>query len=135
MTAKLLTENYLKFLSLTAACTGSYKSIHIKMSHCWKSHVVAHINTLLQKDKYAQVFKDNGYDNTMLISGMTEKELKDIGIKTKGTKQKLLQDIQLLPNYEIIAEVPVSTLQICLTICMLLLGIFIPAHRILLSEI
>ena len=81
------------------------------------------------------MFKDNGYDNTMLISGMTEKELKDIGVKTKGTKQKLLQEIQLLPNYEIIAEVPVSTLQICQTICMLLLGIFILAHWIMISEI
>ena len=45
----------------------------------------------------------------MMISGMTEKELKDIGIKTKGTKQKLLQQIVLLPNYEIPAEVPVSS--------------------------
>lgn len=56
------------------------------------------------------MFKANGYDNTMLISGMTEKELKDIGIKTKGTKQKLLQEILLLPNYEIVAEVPVRVL-------------------------
>lgn len=46
----------------------------------------------------------------MLISGMTEKELKDIGIKTKGTKQKLLQEIQLLPDYDIVAEVPVVSI-------------------------
>lgn len=46
----------------------------------------------------------------MLISGMTEKELKDIGIKTKGTKQKLLQEIQLLPGYDIVAEVPVVSI-------------------------
>ena len=58
--------------------------------------------------KYTKAFKDNGFDNTMLISGMTEKELKDIGIKTKGTKQKLLQEIQQLPTYEIVAEVPVN---------------------------
>ena len=44
----------------------------------------------------------------MMISGMTEKELKDIGIKTKGTRHKLLQEIQILPDFEIIAEVPVS---------------------------
>ena len=107
----------------------------IKYGHSYQILYVKHINILLQKDRYTKVFKDNGYDNTMLISGMTEKELKDIGIKTKGTKQKLLQDIQLLPNYEIIAEVPVSTFQICLTICMLLLGIFILAHWIMISEI
>lgn len=34
----------------------------------------------------------------MLISGMTDKELEDIEIKTKGTKQRLLQLIRLLPN-------------------------------------
>ena len=44
----------------------------------------------------------------MMISGMTEKELKDIGIKNTGTRHKLLQAIQILPDFEIIAEVPVS---------------------------
>ena len=61
-----------------------------------------------QKDKYTNAFKDNGFDNTMMISGMTEKELKDIGIETKGTRHKLLQAIQRLTDFEIIAEVPVS---------------------------
>ena len=42
MTAlKLLTEQNLKFLSLTRGCTGSSESTLVKMSHCWKSHVVA----------------------------------------------------------------------------------------------
>ena len=40
---KLLTEQHLRFLSLKGGCTGSYESIHVKIPHCWKSHVTAHI--------------------------------------------------------------------------------------------
>ena len=43
MTVKLLTEQCLEFLSLKGGCTGSSESIHVKIPHCWKSHVVAHI--------------------------------------------------------------------------------------------
>ena len=43
MTVKLLNERHLEFLSLKGGCTGWSKSILVKMSHCWKSHVTAHI--------------------------------------------------------------------------------------------
>ena len=43
MTVKLLTEQHLEFLSLTVGCKGSSESTLVKMSHGWKSHVVAHI--------------------------------------------------------------------------------------------
>ena len=43
MTVKLLTERDLEFLSLTGGHTGSSESIHIKMPHCWKSRVMAHL--------------------------------------------------------------------------------------------
>ena len=43
MSVKLLTEHYLEFLSLKGGCTGSSESALVKMPHCWKSHVVAHI--------------------------------------------------------------------------------------------
>ena len=43
MIVKLLTEHYLEFLSLKAGCKGSSGSAIIKMPHCWKSHVTAHI--------------------------------------------------------------------------------------------
>ena len=39
MNIKLLTEHHLEFLSLKGGCRGSSESIHIKMPHCWKSHV------------------------------------------------------------------------------------------------
>ena len=43
MSVKLLTEHHLEFLSLKGGCTGSSESTLVKMPHCWKSHVAAHI--------------------------------------------------------------------------------------------
>ena len=43
MSVKLLTEQHLEFLSLKGGCTGSSESTLVKMPHCWKSHVTAHI--------------------------------------------------------------------------------------------
>ena len=37
---RLLTEHHLEFLRLKG-CTGSSDSTHVKMPHCWKSHVEA----------------------------------------------------------------------------------------------
>ena len=45
MSVKLLTEHHLEFLSLKGGCTGSFESIVVKMPHCWKSHVVAHLSS------------------------------------------------------------------------------------------
>ena len=39
---KLLTEHHFEFLSLIGGCTGSSESTHVKIPHCWKSHVAAH---------------------------------------------------------------------------------------------
>ena len=44
MNVKLLTEQYLEFLSLTGGCTGSSESTLVKIPHCWKSHVTAHLS-------------------------------------------------------------------------------------------
>ena len=43
MTVKLLAEHDLEFLSLKGGCTGSPESIHVKLPHCWKSHVMAQL--------------------------------------------------------------------------------------------
>ena len=44
MTVKLLTnEHHLVYQSLKGGCTGSSESIHVKMPHCWKSHVPAQL--------------------------------------------------------------------------------------------
>ena len=44
MIVKLLTEYHLEFLSLKEGCTGSSESTLVKMPHCWKSHVTAHLS-------------------------------------------------------------------------------------------
>ena len=41
---KLLNEHNLEFLSLKEGYTGSFESIHVKMPHCWKPHVAAHLS-------------------------------------------------------------------------------------------
>ena len=43
MSVMLLTEHHFEFPSLKGGCTGSSESIHVKMSHCWKSHVTAQL--------------------------------------------------------------------------------------------
>ena len=40
---KLLTKQHLEFLGLKGGCTGLSESTLIKIPHCWKSHVAAHI--------------------------------------------------------------------------------------------
>ena len=52
MIVKLLTEHLLEFLSLKGGCTGSSESALVKMPHCWKSHVTAHISIIIKvKDR------------------------------------------------------------------------------------
>ena len=43
MIFKLLTEQHLEFLSLNGGCTGLSEPTLVKMPHCWKSHVTAHL--------------------------------------------------------------------------------------------
>ena len=43
MTVKLLTEQHLEFPSLPGGCTGASESTHVETTHCWKSHVTAHV--------------------------------------------------------------------------------------------
>ena len=56
MTVKLLTEHHLEFLSLKGGCTGSSESTLIKMPHCWKSHVTAHVMILLNAIMFSNLF-------------------------------------------------------------------------------
>ena len=43
MIVKLLSEYHLEFLSLKGGCIGSSESTHVKMPHCLKSRVAAHM--------------------------------------------------------------------------------------------
>ena len=38
-----MNEHHLEFLSLKESCTGSSESTLVKMTHCWESHIMAHI--------------------------------------------------------------------------------------------
>ena len=49
MIIKLLTEHHLEFLNLKGGCRGSPESTLVKMPHCWKSHVTAHIVSMNSK--------------------------------------------------------------------------------------
>ena len=51
MHVMLLTEHHLEFLSLKEGCTGSSESTLVKMTHCWKSHVVAQIKILMVSNR------------------------------------------------------------------------------------
>ena len=43
MSVKLLTEHHLEFLSLKGGWIGWSESTLVKMPHCWKSRVTAHL--------------------------------------------------------------------------------------------
>ena len=55
MNVKLLTEQYLEFLSLTGGCTGSSESTLVKIPNCWKSHVTAHIRVPTRQGKVREI--------------------------------------------------------------------------------
>ena len=46
MTVMLLTEQHLEFLSLRGGYLGSSVSILVKITHCWKTHVMAQLYLL-----------------------------------------------------------------------------------------
>ena len=54
MIVKLLTEHHLEFLSLIGGCTGSSESTLVKMSHCWKSRVTAHLSKVSNIEQYVE---------------------------------------------------------------------------------
>ncbi|KAL5019917.1 hypothetical protein ScPMuIL_002809 [Solemya velum] len=58
------------------------------------------------KERYVPLFQSKGFDNTLFISGMNDRELKDIGVKSKTVKKFLLEQIKQLPDFDIEADVP-----------------------------
>ena len=53
MIVKLLTEHHLESLSLKGGCTGSFELTHVKMPHCWKSHVSSLLKVVV---KYISIY-------------------------------------------------------------------------------
>ena len=58
------------FLSLTGGCTGLYESTHVKLPHCWKSHVAAQyciIIKQIQSSPFITHLVKNGLDITLMM--------------------------------------------------------------------
>ena len=47
MALRPLIEHHLEFVSLKGGYTDSFESTLVKIPHCWKSHVAAHIKMYL----------------------------------------------------------------------------------------
>ena len=47
MSVTLLNEHNLEFLCFKGGRTGSSESTHVKMPHCWKSHITAQLYTYM----------------------------------------------------------------------------------------
>ena len=59
MNIKLLTEHHFEVLTLKGGCTGLSESIHVKIPHCWKSHVAAQMVSFVhQLCLYDQSFRN-----------------------------------------------------------------------------
>ncbi|CAB4012509.1 Chitin synthase 6, partial [Paramuricea clavata] len=55
---------------------------------------------------YTANFEEHGYDDTSFICGMTDQDLIDIGIDTRGHRKELLREIEQLPMVELDNNVP-----------------------------
>ena len=79
MTVKLLSEHDLEFLTLTGSCTGVSESTHVKMPHCWESHVKAHLNFKSIPDTSSQLV------NSTINSTDTDMERVMLNVKSVGS--------------------------------------------------
>ena len=79
MSVKLLTEHHLEFLRLTGGCTGSSESALVKIPHCWKSRVTAHMlpffprkvsHMKIKLRQYVSDLKSPNFDAANIISGL-----------------------------------------------------------------
>ena len=57
MIVKLLTEHHLELLRLKEGCRGTSVSTLVKMSNCWKSHIMAPMCTI---SKFVLLINNNG---------------------------------------------------------------------------
>ncbi|XP_059154827.1 uncharacterized protein LOC131940217 [Physella acuta] len=59
-------------------------------------------------EKYSTMFIERGYDNTLFIKGLTEKDLRKMGLQNRGHIQYLMSQISAIPAFEIEYKVPVN---------------------------
>lgn len=51
----------------------------------------------------------NGYDDISFLAGITDGELREIGVRAAGHRAALMQAVRLLPDFEIEPNVPVGS--------------------------
>ena len=77
MRVKLLTEHSLEFLNLKGGCTGSSESTLVKMPHCLKSCVTAHLSlfcpVFFTGLKLERDLGEMGLDERKLVFGVSNK--------------------------------------------------------------
>ena len=71
MSAKLLTEHHLQFLTLKGGCRGLSESTHVKVPHCWKSHALAHYFGIIKLQSYVLLMPSNILNMFFFLSGDT----------------------------------------------------------------
>ena len=72
MSVKLLTKQHLEFLTLKGGCTGLSESTLVKMPHCWKSHVTAHVFYFQLLSQQVTAFGLSGIKCHIYVSGEGE---------------------------------------------------------------
>ena len=60
MSLRLLTEHHSAPLSLKGGCTGSSESTLVRMPHCWKTYVTAHITCIQLTVQLTNKYKEMG---------------------------------------------------------------------------
>ena len=83
-----MTEQYLEFLSLTGDCTGLSESIHVKMPHCWKSHVTAHLFIISVNYRGSIGFGNDSIYS--LLGNVGNQDVKDVQVLIDQDKEILL---------------------------------------------
>ena len=88
MSVHLLTQQNLKFLSLKGGCTGSSESIHVKLPHCWKSHVAAHYVSLFKLCTVLYLLHKHMPNSNTCIKLCTKSRIKTKKLANQKTKRK-----------------------------------------------
>ena len=79
MSVKLLTEHNFEFLSLIGGCTDSSETTLVKMPHCWKSHVMAQLLSIITRvQTYLTCFLDSNIHIFITAQPLTRGYNKDI---------------------------------------------------------
>ena len=105
MNMKLLTEHHLEFLSLKGGGTGW--SIHVKMPHCWKSHVMAQFTLFKQlKDAFETVSEENASNKVALLAAQQKDE--------KGSE--MMTELTAVSK-KLTLNAPIATKVVCFLIC------------------